>query len=306
MPIGASNAPCELAGPWRRREQRRSLLQLGQTTYEPRSMVELLPPDSWATFRGQPKEKGQNQTTHLADIIGAGGVTRECYVKLAPPGWLTPLTEAAGWLLARELSLPVPEYAAIVLVPLDRLRQAMPLDQHWLKYPMWPAFCCSTVSQPGTLRRWMWRTSHRPPKLFERPEVSGVSALDEWADNQDRHTGNLLVDHTGQCVVIDNEFMLYGPLWHGRVPFTVAKNSLLAQAQASLNAARCQRFKLEVARSANRHATALAACTPLIDSVVDRLIPDPAEAHALKTTVSAFLTGRSASGWLANQLGVIV
>lgn len=266
-------------------------------------MIQILPSNAWREFRGPADPKGMNQTTHLASIEDANGQIHRCYVKLAPVDWPTPLTEAIAWLLAESLDLPRPNFAALVAVPVHKLREHMPLDQHWLRYPEALAFCAEAVQGRNLTQGWKWIAWLRLKSLYKRAEVARISAFDQWVENQDRHTGNLLVRRSGECVPIDNELILYSLLWP-RVG-TFGHNSLLNEAAKHMNSASYTRFKVEMARNSKQHEAAFNQVAQRLADTVAALVPDPRNAQALWTSINTFLAGRAHPDWMANQLGVI-
>lgn len=268
-------------------------------------MLPILPPESWREFRGVPSSKGLNQTTHLAVIADEHGKLHKCYVKLVPATWPTPLTEALAWLLANALDLPRPDFAAIVLLPINKLKGCIPLDQHWLTYDVVPAFCSSAVEGKSPIQGWRWLTWMRLRKLYKRAEVAKISAFDQWVDNQDRHSGNLLVRKNGECVPIDNEFSFYSLLW-GSVGIAVHKNSLLQESSNHLTLENFTRFKVDMANSSKNHALALDNVSPHLRHTIDALVNNSANADALWQQIYTFLNVRAQPGWMSNQLGVTI
>ena len=268
-------------------------------------MIPILPAAAWREFRGEPAQKGLNKTTHMAMIEDPSGKLHHCYVKCCPPTWPTPLTEVLGWLLAEALDLPRPEFAALVLVPLDKLRNHMPMDQHWLNYPEMLSFCASAVDGKAVSQGWKWNAPLRTARVYKRPEVARISAFDCWVDNQDRNTGNLIVKPDGDCVPIDNEFILYSLLWAGKVQFSVGHQSLLVEGAKHLRGKAYTRFKVEMAYQGKLHDAALSAAAPRLQQAVLSLIPNQTVANALWASVQQYLADRAHPDWLSAQLGVI-
>ena len=145
-----------------------------------KKMIPILRSTAWREFRGEPQQIGQNRTTHLAMIEDPSGNWHRCYVKCCPPNWPTPLTEALAWLLAEALDLPRPEFAALVMVPLDKLRQHIPMDQHWLNYSEMIAFCVSAVDGKSAAHGWKWLAYLRAKRVYKRPEIARIAAFDHW------------------------------------------------------------------------------------------------------------------------------
>jgi hypothetical protein len=265
--------------------------------------LHILPTTAWREFRGRPKQ-GQNMTTHLAVVQAPNGRLHRCYVKMAPPNWPTPLTEAIGWLLSDALDLPRPGFAALLLVPIPKLRQSMPLDQHWHNKTEALAYCCEAVDGPGITSSWRWIAAFRARKLFKSVEARRICAFDEWVENRDRHSGNMIRrKQDGTHVPIDNEFILYSLLWSQILGVT--PHSLLSEGANHLTVADHKRFQVEAANAAKAHAAALQAATPIISSTVAKVVPAP-HAAQFQTAVLSFLSTRGQPDWLANQLGVIV
>lgn len=269
-------------------------------------MISILPSTAWREFRGEAKHKGLNKTTHQAMIEDPTGKLHRCYVKGCPANWPTPLTEAFGWLLSEALNLPRPEFAALVLVPLDKLRSHMHMDQHWLNYSEMLSFCASTVYGATSPPAWRWLAHMRTKRVYKRPEVARISAFDYWVDNQDRNNSNLIVKRDGDCVPIDNEFILYSVLWNGKVNFQVAPKSLFVEAKRFLGGNDYARFTVEVARQAKLHDAAFAMAEFKLKETVNLLIPDATAAKNVWNSVEQFLSPRGKPDWLSNQLGVIV
>jgi hypothetical protein len=239
-------------------------------------------------------------------IEDSSGKWHRCYVKGCPQGWPTPLTEALGWLLAEALDLPRPEFAALVLVPLDKLRQHMPMDQHWLNYREMLSFCASSIEGKPAASSWQWIAHLRSKRLYRRPEVARIGAFDYWVDNQDRNSGNLIVKRDGDCIPIDNEFILYSVLWQGKVGFSVGRRSLFVEAKQYLGANEYARFVVDMARQAKLHDSAFSSAGVKLKQMVDLLIPDPVIAGNLWFDVEQYLGPRAKPDWLSDELGVIV
>ena len=268
-------------------------------------MIPILPSTAWREFRGEVSKKGLNQTTHQAMIEDATGKWHRCYVKGCPDGWLSPLTEAIGWLIAEALDLPRPEFAALVMVPLDKLRQHMPMDQHWLNRPEMLAFCASAVEGKSPSHPWQWMAKLRTKQIYKHAEVARIAAFDYWVDNQDRNTGNLLVKSDGVCVPIDNEFILYSLLWQPYNPFSIGKKSLLAESALLLTETNQRTFKVEMANQSRRHESAMNMVSPRLKDAISALIPDKTVAHQMWNDVQKYLFDRAHPDWLSTELGVI-
>jgi len=267
-------------------------------------MVPILPESAWREFRGAPAAQGLNMTTHQAVIADANGREHKCYVKAAPQGSPMPLTEAIGWLLADSLELPKPEFAAVLLLPVQRLRQHMKLDQHWQHYTHTLAFCSSTVPGKHIQARWQWLAKLRKARAFQHADLPRIAAFDMWVENRDRHTGNFLRTKEGDYVPIDNEFILYTLLW--AAVLNVKHNSLREEARAVLKAAGYTKFEVSMVLASKLHDAAVQKATPALQLFITALYSDPGQGVAAATAILQFLRQRAHPDWLANELGRIV
>ena len=269
-------------------------------------MIPVLPSTAWREFRGQPKGLGNNRTVHLATIEGPDGQLHRCYVKIVPNGWPTILTESIAWLLAEALDLPRPAFAAVVFVPLQKLRGCMQLDQHWLHYSEPPGFCSEAVEGKALAQTWKSHPSMNLRAALARPEIRRISAFDEWVDNRDRHFGNVLRRSDGTCVPIDNEFILFSTIWAHLMPtVNVAHHSLLSAATTALPAPGLLRFKVDAALAGDRHAAALAKVQQSLVQTITALLGHPVIGPQLAATVCSFLQQRGEQQWMRTHLGVI-
>ncbi len=263
-------------------------------------MIPILPETAWREFRGAGKA-GQNLTCHQALVVDSAGQEHKCFVKAAPNGNPMPFTEAVGWLVADALDLPRPRFAALILLPIPKLRQHLKLDQHWLSYTHALAFCTSTVDGKHVASRWQWLAQLRKAQAFRHPDVARIAAFDLWVENRDRHTGNFLRTRTGSYVPIDNEYILYSLVWAASV--VVAHNSLRQEARAILTAAGFSKFEAEMIVASKLHEAAMQKAAPDVQRLVSVMHADEAEGVSVATAVLQFLGSRSHADWLPNELG---
>ncbi|MDN3987002.1 HipA family kinase [Zwartia vadi] len=270
-------------------------------------MIDILPSSSWREFRGEPPNKGLNLTTHLALVEDPNGKLHECYVKICPQNWPSPITEAIGWQLIRALNLPAPDFAALIMIPMNRLRQSMKLDHHWLNYnhPETLAFCVSAVEGRPLISSWKWIDSLRKKNAYKKAEVAAICAFDHWIDNKDRNTGNLLKKKNGEHVAIDNEYILYDLLWNGKFGFEIGEKTILSEAKQILNTKEFDSFKVAVAHHGGNHLAALIAIKADLSKLIFTLLPDRALAQQLWDSLDTFMTARADAAWLPAELGVI-
>ncbi|WP_367186566.1 HipA family kinase [Rhodoferax sp.] len=266
-------------------------------------MIPILPASAWREFRGTASPPGQNLTTHQALIAGPDGREHKCFVKAAPHGNAMPFTEAIGWGVAEALDLPRPGFAAVLVLPVQKLRQHMKLDQHWLGYTHTLAFCASTVTGRHIQSRWQWVSRVRKAKAFKHPDLPRIAAFDTWVENQDRHTGNFLQTKDGDYVPIDNEFILYTLMWAANI--TVGHQSLRNEAHALLKVTGYKRFEGSMVLASKLHEAAFQKAAPALQQFIHAMHSDPAQGIAVATAILHFLEQRAHPDWLANELGCI-
>jgi hypothetical protein len=268
-------------------------------------MIPILPDTAWREFRGAPTNKGLNLTIHQALIADENGQEHKCYVKAAPQGNAMPFTEAIAWLVAESLELPRPRFAAVLMVPVQRLRSHMKLDQHWMGYTHTLAFCSSTVEGKHIHGRWQWLTQLKKARAFRHEDVSRIAAFDAWVENRDRHSGNFLRTREGDYVPIDNEFILYTLVWAAN-NIVVGHQSLRMEAQAILKAAGYTKFEISMVLASKLHEAALNKAAPALQQFIAVMHADPSQGVAAATAILLFLGQRAHPDWLANELGRIV
>jgi hypothetical protein len=269
-------------------------------------MLPILPDTAWLEFRGAPPKKGQNQTTHQALVVDASGREHKCFVKASPDQYPMAFAEGLAWLLADALGLPRPNFAALLVLPVQKLKKHVVLDQYWMHRQGALAFCSSTVEGKHISSMWQWLGKLRQAKAFRHPDVARIAAFDVWADNQDRHTGNFLRTKGGDYVPIDNELVLYNLLWAPR-GLTYNHNSLLMQAQGLLNSVGYTKFQDSVVVASEQHDAAFAAAAPALQQFINALNadPNPVTRAAFTAAILQFLGQRAHPGWVSTQLGLI-
>jgi hypothetical protein len=267
-------------------------------------MIPILPETAWREFRNQPKARGLNMTTHQALIMDASGREHKCFVKASPPEFPMAFAEGLAWLIAEALDLPRPKFAALLFLPVQKLRQCMALDQHWQLVPHALAFCSSTVEGKHITSSWQWLARIRAAAAFSRQDVARIAAFDMWVENQDRHTGNFLKTKAGDYIPIDNEFILYTVVWVAS-GFSYAHQSLRAQARELLKPAGYARFEGSMLFASKLHEPAFLKASPTLKTFIHMMVEDPVRAAATTTAILDFLAGRAKPEWLADELGLI-
>lgn len=267
-------------------------------------MIPILPETAWREFRDAPKARGQNQTIHQALIADASGQEHKCFVKACPAHYPMPLAEGLAWLALEALGLPRPKFAALLVLPVHRLRTCMTLDQHWSNIPYALAFCSSTVEGKHITSSWQWLSRIRAARAFSREDIAKIAAFDMWVENQDRHAGNVIRDKAGTYVPIDNELILYTLLWVA-LGFAYEPRSLRAQAQALLKPAGYAKFEVSMMLASKDHHSAFLKVSPALQQLVFALVSDPVMATNTTTAILQFLGQRAQPDWLANELGLI-
>lgn len=267
-------------------------------------MIQILPEAAWREFRSSPKSRGQNQTTHQALIVDQHGQEHKCFVKASPENFPMAFTEAFGWLVADALDLPRPKFAALLHLPVHKLRRCMPLDQHWMRINHALAFCSSTVEGKHITSPWRWIAHIRASKAFKHEDVARIAAFDMWMENQDRHTGNFLRTRDGDYIPIDNELILYTLVWVA-AGFSYGHNSLQKQAQAVLKLPGYTQFQVSMVLASKLHESALAKSTPTLRQFILAMVADPVHAAAAAAGILQFLDARAHPDWLVTELGLI-
>lgn len=268
-------------------------------------MIPILPDSAWREFRSAPASKGQNHTTHQALIVDHAGQEHKCFVKAAPQGNPMAFTEGLAWLMADALDLPRPKFAALLHLPVQKLRQCMPLDQHWMGYQHALAFCSSAVAGKHITSRWNWVAAFRAARAFSHQDVARIAAFDVWVENQDRHTGNFLRTRAGDYIPIDNEFILYTVVWVAS-GISCVPHSLRSQARAMLKNAGYLKFEASMVMASQQHEQAFLKVSPSLQQFITTMIADPAQGAAAATAILQFLGRRAQPDWLVNELGRIV
>jgi hypothetical protein len=278
--------------------------------------------EAWVEYRDKPPNPGLNFTTHLALVKNSTGQLLKCYVKggvtMDSP---TPLAESLAWLIASQLDLPRPKYAGLLILRIDKLKNHLSLPPHWLKEEYMPCFYTSAVEtmpnygpknvnlvpMPGNLGQPVLArsTTHSVTnKSILSNELVKLSAFDEWLDNQDRHSGNVLVDHKGIRTPIDNEYCFYKQFWSDKV--NVTKQSLLEQAEKLLGTIEIADYKVRVAVAGRSHDSAYPAVAGTLYSLIMNYHDDVDRGDQIWRAVHQHLFERAAPNWLPATLNVII
>lgn len=262
-------------------------------------MLPILPESAWREFRGAAKNKGLNQTTHQALIMDAQGVEHLCYVKTSPPEYPMVVAEAIAWMVADALQLARPEFAAVIQLPVPRLMQCMPLDQHWLRYSAILGYCSSAVQGTHIVGRLALTES---ASAFRHRSVAEIAAFDVWMENPDRNLGNFLRTAQGDYIPIDNEYVLYSLLWRA-TGLAVQQQSLRAAAQVELKHHDYEKFEAAMILASGQHLDALRDVSSRLYRFILAMTPDRRFGTNFATAVLSFLETRAQAGWLASELG---
>lgn len=264
--------------------------------------IQVLPPEAWAEFRGQPGTIGINEGLHLAKINDPDTTKKphNCFVKPLPePPSL--ICEALGWLLAREAGVQCTPWANILMLDVQALGKCMPLPGKLQGLAMCPAWCSEVV--PGSTVRQVnqWETVIKGKACLRSKDARKIASFDEWADLQDRNFGNVILGPKGY-VSIDHETLLHSVLWAG-ASRQFHRRSLLDEALNRMDAKDFLRFKVDMKDAAAGHAQALQAAKADMDAIINILYP--AHAQQLSQAVHQTLDQRSQQGWMAQRLGVV-
>lgn len=215
-----------------------------------------------------------------------------------------PFAEATAWLIAEALDLPRPKFAALIQLPIQQLRQHMPMDQHWAHYPQILAFCASSVPGKHITSPWRWLSHIRAVKAFKHEDIARIAAFDTWVENQDRHMGNFLRTSQGDYVPIDNELILYTLLWATN-GHSYLHNSLRDRARAVMARRGYTKFEASMVLASKLHEAAFLKVMPKLQQFIAVMVADPVSSAAFTSAILQFLSQRAHPDWLPNELGLI-
>lgn len=258
---------------------------------------------SWYEFRGVPKSRGINTSTHLAKIADETGKLHDCYVKLLDINSPSLLGEAIGWILADSNLVPCAQFACIVLVPTEALAKFMALPEWAKNLETCPAWCTEIVNGKSLAQLHKWEYWLYRKSCLKSKDVSAIAAMDCWADNKDRNSGNVMRTNTGRYIAIDHETLLHDLLW---VPYgrTFVEQSLMGFAKQELSISELNQFCIDMAVAGNQHEQGYKLAFDAINEITINIY-DLAE-NELLPMIHNFIEPRSKAGWLSNKLGVIV
>lgn len=269
--------------------------------------IKIFPSQSWLEFRSLPERPGLNTTTHMALVADHNGVAQKCYLKFInvqeSPGLLC---EGIGWLVAKAAGIDVPDFAAIVLVPLDKLAKSMKIPTWMNGYAEYPAWCVKAVDGKSIAQINKWSAWLRRSQCLSAKSTPALAAFDKWIDNRDRNYGNIIRISAKNYSAIDHEKILYELLWVNSYQITFDERSLLIQAAANLDDVKRHNFLCSAAKAADGHSRALDSSAQEIIQYLSYIVVGDQESKLLWDAIQKFLKSRSTPGWMANELGVIV
>jgi|CXWL01.1.fsa_nt_gi hypothetical protein len=270
-------------------------------------MINILPSTAWREFRGVPSRHGLNPTTHLALIADLNGIEHKCYLKFIDlhhsPGLLC---EGLGWLFAKAAGVNVPEFAAIVMVPIQQLSRSVNLPS-WLKgQAEYPAWCVKVVDGKSVAEVHKWMFWLRRNKCLNAKETPTIAAFDIWTDNRDRNYGNVIRSNGGLYVAIDHESLLHDLTWKAIYNLEFDERSLLKEAESRFSPDRYHKFKCDVALAADNHEVAFNNASIDAKMFFFTVIPDASNHISIWNNIQNQLIKNSSAGWMSNRLGVIV
>jgi hypothetical protein len=258
--------------------------------------VQILGENSWREYRGSVAAPGLNATNHLAVIADNNGGLHDCYVKLMDAREPNLLCEAVGWLLARELDIPVPEFAAVVMVPTQVLSQHMSLPAWTMSHSTCPAWCCEVVRGRSLRQIHKWFVWLAIRRCLKSQDVHSIAAMDVWADNQDRNFGNVILAGK-RYIAIDHEALL-----HALFPPRYGRNTVVDSAGRTLSQEAFKSFCVFVAHAAANHAAAFPMVSPKISQFIQAAY---GSVNSVEKMVLDFLQTRSDVKFVGHELGVI-
>lgn len=274
----------------------------GHQSVPGKTSIPVLHQSSWREFRGVPQNAGINPTTHLATVADQQGTLRSCFVKLLHDSPAL-LCEALGYILAEASGVSCPPFGAVLLVPVDKLKQHVSLPDELAKLQVCPAWCCELVAGKSVRQINTWDFFYNVDALFRSKHAYKIAAFDQWTDLRDRNFGNVIRSDGGRFTAIDHETLLHDVVW---LPSGVAweKRCLTEEAKSRLKNDDFKRFQVSMSEESERHAAALNDAAFAVDQTINMLSP-PGLASHLKQTILAMLEQRSQPGWMSQHLKVI-
>ena len=263
--------------------------------------VPILNASAWREYRGKPSSSGINETTHLAKIADQSGQLHNCFVKLMAPGSPALLCEAIGWILASASGVTCPQFAGIVLIPIDELRKHVALPAHFNGMTLCPAWFSEVVAGKAVLQIHKMKFFLARKTCLRSKDVRKIAAFDQWSDLRDRNFGNVIQSSKGGYVAIDHETLLHDLLWLSVAVWE--ERSLLEEARSALPSSEFKRFQIDMATASTAHSPALDSSKKAVENIIQKLLPR--HAQDLSSAVIDLLEKRSAAEWLPNKLGVI-
>lgn len=272
-------------------------------------MPQILSSSAWQEFRGKPKNQTLNESAiHFAIVKDAQGKRRKCAVKFvdlsARPGLIC---EGLGWLLAGATDVHIPEFAAVLMVPIAKLSGCMAVPSFLSNHTEYPAWCVEIVdgSSVAQLSKWAFWLERGKHKCLEAENTAIMASFDYWVDNQDRNYGNVIKGPDGRYIAIDHEALLHALLYK---PYGMnfELRSLLNEAEARMKPARFLKFKCDMAVAANKHEVAITNMKIRCISFLNAVLPGATQSADLWKDVEIFLDERCQKGWMSDELKVTV
>jgi len=259
--------------------------------------VELLGEGCYRSTLG-PSPDGQDGSSHYALVEFADGVERRVFVKLYPDQ-LKILNELTGHILAAAAGHAVPEKAAVVYVPVERLPDPCPKWVHERAPQPTPAWCSTVI--PNDSLKIFYNANIKPirTELADSEKAPSIVAFDDWLANIDRNVGNLLRIGKGDYALIDHGCILNDERWTEAQPDVTATyrnkiRDILGQVADTLP------FKNSAYDAASAHHPALRRAWPGLDrwwSILD---------DSSRARIEAFLDRRSQDAdALKRRLGLL-
>lgn len=274
----------------------------GHPTASKKNSIPVLNQNSWREFRGVPQNAGINPTTHLATVADDKGTLRSCFVKLLHNSPAL-LCEALGYILADASGVSIPPFGAILLVPVDKLKQHVSLPNELANLNVCPAWCCELVAGKSVRQINQWEFFYNLDALYKSEHASKIAAFDQWTDLQDRNFGNVIRSDGGRFTAIDHETLLHEIVW-GLYGLKWEKRCLTEAAKNHLSGEDFKRFQVSMVEVSERHATAASEAALLVEKTIDRLCP-PNLVPQLKPSILSMLQHRSQPGWMSQHLKVL-
>ncbi|MEK8028018.1 hypothetical protein [Pseudaquabacterium rugosum] len=263
----------------------------------------------YARYNGSIGRKGENQTTHTAEIRFPGH-TQLAVVKAFPlknKGWVN---EALAWTLGMELDIGVPPAAILLAASPSDLANATEPELVFARN-QWGAdgpivfWCASRLDLKPPNQVWRINWEHA---VTSKPAGQRLAAFDAWMGNCDRISDNAPYwSARGRIAAIDHEKLAFNQDWVHSAPAHLDRSGFIAThltqkireaiSKKKMRVAEAKVLIAALAKISAEHSAALAAVRGSSEELVSKNFGTPA-ANNLHT----FLFERASQEFIDERL----